>query len=304
MTQARYATIDVGSNSVLIHVAERQADGTFKAIADRAELSRLGDGLQATGVFSAEAMDRTAAALGAFVELAQANEVADTVAVGTMALRTAKNAPQFLERVEAEVGLRVEVIPGEEEARLSYMAARSAITGAKQVAIFDVGGGSTEFIFGSGDQIARKFSLNIGALRLTEEYCKSDPVTPDEQRQLMAYLEEAFAELTPGDFDGLVGMGGAITNMAAVKHEMVKYDPDVIQGCQLTVGEMERQLELYRGRTVAQRRELAGLQPKRADTILAGAAIVTTVMRKLGVDTVTVSDRGVRHGLMVDRFGS
>jgi len=300
----RYATVDVGSNSVLIHVAERQPDGAWRVVADRAELTALGEGLRATGSFSEPAMERTAAALVEFVRLARSHGVDQIAAVGTMALRTAANTPEFLARVLAEAGLTVEVIPGEEEARLSFLALTSGLErGAGRVAAFDVGGGSTEFIFGDRERIELRYSLDVGALRLTEEHLRSDPVTPDELDALERALAGELSGIRTLPFDTLVGMGGAITNMTAVMHGLERYDPDRVQGSVLTRGEMARQVELYRSLTVAERRGIVGLQPKRAPTILAGAAIVSAVMRHLDMDEVTVSDRGIRHGLMADRFG-
>ncbi len=175
-------------------------------------------------------------------------------------------------------------MPGEEEARLSYLAVLSGLgTGEGRVVVFDTGGGSTEFIFGDGEEILDRFSLDVGSRQPTEEFCKSDPVTEAELAAMVADLEMRFARLKPG-VDSLVGMGGTVTSMGAVHHKMKVYDPDVIQGSVLTLAEVERQVEMYRSQTIEERRETVGLMPKRADVILAGAAIVMTVMRKLGAD--------------------
>ncbi|MBN2801247.1 MAG: Ppx/GppA family phosphatase [Deltaproteobacteria bacterium] len=298
-----FATLDVGSNSVLLYVVRVEGDKT-EVLVDRADLSRLGDGLRATGALGEVPMTRTVEALSGMVAEARGLGAEQIAAVGTMALRTATNADQFLARVEAATGVAIEVIPGEEEARLSYMAVRSGLPlTAQKVIVFDVGGGSTEFIYGDGDQIARRFSLDVGALRLTEEHLRSDPVSEEELIALRVALVEELAAVEPEVADALVGMGGAITNMVAVGHELTEYDADVVQGAALTVAEVERQLELYRAMPVADRAKLPGLQPKRADTILAGAAVVRTVMSRTGMNTVLVSVRGIRHGLMLDRFG-
>jgi exopolyphosphatase/guanosine-5'-triphosphate,3'-diphosphate pyrophosphatase len=196
----------------------------------------------------------------------------------------------------------VEVVPGEEEARLSYLAVLSGLgAGEGRVVVFDTGGGSTEFIFGHGEEILERFSLDVGSRQPTEEFCKSDPVTESELAAMVASLEAGFERLAPG-VDTLVGMGGTVTSLGAVHHQMTVYDPDVIQGSVLTLVEVERQVKMYRSQTVEQRRETVGLMPKRADVILAGAAIVMTVMRKLGASELTISDRGLRHGLFYDRF--
>jgi len=302
----RYATIDVGSNSVLIHIAEKDASGNWKVLDDRAELTRLGEGLQATGVLKPEAMERTVEALKKFVELAKSHNVEQIVAVGTMALRVAKNAPEFIEKVKEVCGLIIEVIDGKEEARLSYLAVKSGLGLAHgKLVIFDVGGGSTEFIFGKDDTIEKRFSINLGAIRITEQYLKSDPVKEEELQQALKEIETELSELkNQKEVHALVGMGGTVTNLAAVKHEMITYNPDLIQGTVLNRAEIERQMALFRSKTIEERKQIPGLQPKRADVILAGAAIVLSIMTILSVDSFTVSDRGIRHGLMVDRFGA
>jgi exopolyphosphatase/guanosine-5'-triphosphate,3'-diphosphate pyrophosphatase len=288
----RFATIDVGSNSVLLHLAERQADGSLVALDDRAELTRLADGLDRSGRFADEAMDRTVQTLAEFVQLARQRGAAQIVAVGTAALRTAANATVLLERVQRGLGLAIEVISGEEEARLSFVAVQASLPLERRVVVCDIGGGSTELIFGSASEIDSRTSLPLGALTLTERFLPSDPVPAEELRRLRAAAEGALAAVSVSSGAGaqLVGMGGAVTTLAAVELGLEPYDPERVHG-------------LYLGLTVAQRRALAGLHPRRADTILAGAAIARAVMAWLGLDRITVCDRGIRHGLLVDRFG-
>lgn len=302
----RYAVIDVGTNSVKFNISERRADGNWTTIADRAEITRLGEGLDKTGEISPEAMERTVSAIAAMAEEAQQQGVATLAAVGTMGMRTARNSQQFIDAVKQRCGVTIEVIPGEEEGRLAYIAVKSGLgLGEGSLAIFDTGGGSTQFTFGRGSTVEERFSLNVGAVRFTEEFGLGGVVPPE---RLRAALDAIAAEFTrignrPSP-ETLVGMGGAITNMAAVKHKMAKYDPNVIQGSQIERAEVERQIELLRSHSLEERRTIVGLQPKRADVILAGACIVKTVMEKLGKDRLSVSDRGLRHGLLIDRFSS
>ncbi|MBN2493118.1 MAG: Ppx/GppA family phosphatase [Deltaproteobacteria bacterium] len=302
----RYATLDVGSNSVLLHVAERRPDGSFTGLADRVELSRLGEGLKDTGRFSEPAMDRTLEAICRFKALADELGAEAVAAVGTMAMRNAANARDFAEQVRSRCGVDIEVIPGEEEARLGYLAVRSGLPAELlRLVVMDVGGGSTELIRGSGQAIEHRQSLNVGSLHMTEQHLVHDPVLPEELRALRQALQQAFADLEAVDADtGLVGIGGTITNMCAVELKMEVYDPERIQTSCLSREAVEAQLERYAASSVAERRAIAGLQPKRADTILAGAAIVAAVMDRLAFESLCVSDRGVRHGLLVDRFGA
>lgn len=301
---SRYAVIDVGTNSVKFNISEKNADGTWRTLVDRAEITRLGEGLAETGQIGSDAIERTVAAIAAMSSEAQRAGVAAIAAVGTMGMRSASNSQQFIDAVQQRAGVKIEVISGEEEGRLAYLAVKAGLgLGAGSLAIFDTGGGSTQFTFGHGSSVDERFSLNLGAVRLTEQYGLAGVVSPE---QLQRALKAISAELARIDGraapDALVGMGGAITNITAVMHKLAKYDPDIVQGSTIELGEVERQIELYRTRTTEQRRAIVGLQPKRADVILAGACVVKTVMEKLGQKKLSVSDRGLRHGLLIDRF--
>ena len=301
----RSAAIDVGTNSVKFHLGERTADGSWQALVDRAEITRLGEGLAETGVLGPDPMERTLDAIAGMVDEARRERVEDIVAVGTAGLRIARNSADFVEAVRDRCGIGLEVISGEEEARLSYLAATSSLdVGKESLAVFETGGGSSQFTFGEGRRVDERFSLDVGAVGLTERFGLADVVSEETLAgafaELAGELERLDGRPTPA---GLVAMGGAATNLAAVKHELARYDPDVVQGTVLDLDEIDRQIALYAGRTAGERREIVGLQPKRAEVILAGACIVRTVIAKLGRDSAIVSDRGLRHGLLLERFG-
>jgi exopolyphosphatase/guanosine-5'-triphosphate,3'-diphosphate pyrophosphatase len=301
-----YAAIDVGTNSVKFHIGERREGDTWRTVADRAEITRLGEGLEKSGEINREAMARTVSAIAAMVDEAQRNAVAGIAAVGTMGMRTARNSEQFIDAVRQRCGVRIEVIPAEEEGRLAYLAVKSGLHLAEgSLAAFDTGGGSTQFTFGRGPVVEERFSLNVGAVRYTEHYGLAEAVSPRQLNAALDAISADLAQLGSGHSpDVLVGMGGAVTNIAAVKHALANYDPDIVQGTVIERAEIERQIELYCSRSQEDRRKIVGLQPKRADVILAGACIVKTVMDKLSKDALSVSDRGLRHGLLIDRFGS
>jgi exopolyphosphatase / guanosine-5'-triphosphate,3'-diphosphate pyrophosphatase len=302
----RHAVIDVGTNSVKLHVGERDPGGSWRAIVDRAEVTRLGENLEHAGAISAEPLERTVAAIAAMVEEARRHGVRATAAAGTAGLRIAHNREDVIAAILARTGLTVEVISGEEEGRLAYLAVRAGL-GAPEgsLVVFDTGGGSSQFTFGRGPQVDEQFSVPVGAVRYTERFGLAGVVEPGVLDHVLAAISADLARLDgrPPP-DALVAMGGAVTNITAVKLGLATYDPDLVQGAVLDRAEIDRQIELYRSRDAEARRAIVGLQPKRAEVILAGACIVRTVMEKLGQQTLTVSDRGLRHGLLIDRFGT
>jgi exopolyphosphatase / guanosine-5'-triphosphate,3'-diphosphate pyrophosphatase len=301
----RYAVIDVGTNSVKFHVGERRADGSWATVVDRAEVTRLGEGLDESGSLGPEPMERTITAIAGMADEAKRDGVEAIAAVGTAGLRLAKNSADFVAAVRERCGVEIEVISGEEEGRLAYLAATSGLElGQGPLVVFDTGGGSSQFTFGHGKEVIERFSVNVGAARFTERFRLDNAVSEEAVAAVFEAIAGDLARLDGRPVpDALVGMGGAVTNLAAVKHRLPKYDPEVVQGTVLDLDEIDRQIELYRTSNADERSRIVGLQPQRAEVILAGACIVRTVIATLGVDSATVSDRGLRHGLVLERFG-
>jgi exopolyphosphatase/guanosine-5'-triphosphate,3'-diphosphate pyrophosphatase len=302
---ARYGVIDVGTNSVKFHVGERGAHGEWRTTVDRSEITRLGEGLDESGELQPGPIARTADAIDGMVDEARRDGAADIVAVGTAGMRIARNSGALIERVRARTGVTIEVISGEEEARLAFRAATAALpVSSGSLVVFDTGGGSSQFTFGHDGSIDEQFSINLGAVRLTERFGLADAVSTETLQAAKDAIATDLSRLDGrGPADAVVGLGGAATNLAAVKHGLATYDADVVQGTVLDRAELDRQIELYRTRTADERREIAGLQPKRAEVILAGACVIRSVLEKLGADALTVSDRGLRHGVLAERFG-
>jgi len=302
----RYGVIDVGTNSVKFHIAERGPDGGWRAIVDRAELTQLGQGLGDQGVIAAEPLERTVAAIADMVEEARRHQVRAIAAVGTAGLRIARNREEVIAAIAARTGVTVEVISGEEESRLAYLAVRAGLGATEgSLVVFDTGGGSSQFTFGRGPQVEERFSVNVGAVSYTERFGLAGAVAPEVLGDAFAVIAADLARLDGRPRpDALVGMGGAVTNMTAVQLGLASYDPDRVQGAVLDRAELDRQIERYRSCDAQARRGILGLQPKRAEVILAGAGIVGIIMDKLGHQTLTVSDRGLRHGVLIHRFST
>jgi exopolyphosphatase/guanosine-5'-triphosphate,3'-diphosphate pyrophosphatase len=301
----RYAAIDVGTNSVKLYVGELRADGAWSTVVERSEITRLGEGLEEGGPLREEPMERTLTAIEKLADEARRNGAEAIVAAGTAGLRMASNSDEFVKTVHERAGIELEVISGEDESRLAYHAVEDSLgrLGLGSVVMFDTGGGSSQFTFGQGEEILERFSVNVGAVRYTERFGLDKAV---DEAALAAALDAIASDLARLDGraapDVLVGIGGALTNLAAVKLALEPYDPERIRNAELERDEVERQIELYRSRSADERREIVGLQPKRAEVILAGACIVRTVLEKLGADSLRVADRGLRHGLLAERF--
>jgi exopolyphosphatase/guanosine-5'-triphosphate,3'-diphosphate pyrophosphatase len=298
--------IDAGTNSIKFHIGERGPGGIWRTVVDRAEVTRMGEGFGQERVITPAALERAIVAIQGMVDEARQHGVVAIAAVGTAGLRIASNGPDIVAAIAARTGVQIDVISGEDEGRLAYLGARSglgAFTGS--LVVFDTGGGSSQFTFGQGSRVDERFSVEVGAVKYTERFKLDQVVSTGVLREALqaiaADLSRIDARPVP---DQLVAMGGVVTNMTAVRHRLAKYDPAIVQGTLLDRAEIDRQIELYRSQDAAARRAIVGLQPKREEVILAGACIVRTVMEKLGKNCFTVSDRGLRHGVLAERFGT
>jgi exopolyphosphatase/guanosine-5'-triphosphate,3'-diphosphate pyrophosphatase len=300
----RVAVIDVGTNSVKFHLGERNDDSRWRTVIDRADLTRLGEGLEQHGAIGPEALARTSDAIAAMVEEAREEGAMAIVAVGTAGMRIADNSDMVVDAVRDRTGITIEILLGEEEGRLAYVAVQAGLgLGDRAIVVFDTGGGSSQFTFGEGSRVDERFSVDVGAVRYTEQFRLDVAVSEGVLAAALAAISSDLESLDNRPRPkALVGMGGAITNITAVSHSMATYDPDVVQGSILTRPEVDRQIELYRSMDAEERRSIVGLQPKRADVILAGACIVRTVMDRLSSESLVVSDHGLRHGILLDRF--
>jgi exopolyphosphatase/guanosine-5'-triphosphate,3'-diphosphate pyrophosphatase len=320
---ARVAAIDVGTNTVLLLVAERREDGVAPLV-ERAEITRLGRGVDASGRLDAAAIAETVRVLAAYAAEARALGVRDIACVATSAARDAANGAEFFEAARAAAGLVPEIISGDEEARLVWRSAWrdfGGLTGlaglagplasppAAPLAVLDVGGGSTELSWGDGPAPRGRRSLQVGAVRLTERHVREDPISPATLATLREAARAALAPLASLDGLGglpgarLVGVAGTVTTLAAVLQALPAYDAERVHGSALDLDQLEVLLARLAAMPVAERAALPGMEPKRADVIVAGAVVVAEAARLLGFDRLTVSDRGVRWGLVYDRLG-
>lgn len=302
---SRYATIDIGTNSVLLLVAERDAEGRWQSVEERAEITRLGKGVDQSKTLSPDSIEATLEVVSRYANEARTLGAKGIAVSATSAARDATNGKVFLDGVQERAGLTVEILSGDEEARLSFASAYSDFGGKGPLVVIDIGGGSTEFIFGdAAGAISFRRSFDVGAVRMTERFFKSDPPTPAELSAMAAFLRETFAPLpkAPAGFR-FVGVAGTVTTICAIAKRIQPYDAALVHGAELPRAEVEATVLRLAHLPLPLRRTIPGLQPKRADVIVAGGLILRTAIDCLDAPGVTVSDRGLRWGLLTDRFG-
>ena len=299
----RLGAIDIGTNSIRLIVAEVDPDGRYRALDEEREMTRLGHGLFARGRLLSEPMERSIAALAKMKAIAEGFEVRELRAVATSAVREAANGRAFCQDVRRRCGLRVEVISGEEEAQLTL---RSALhhfdLAGRSVAVVDIGGGSMEVTLTAGAVVDEVLTLPLGAVRLTERYGGDDQLSPKRWRRLRRAIDRVLdRQLRKPPFhpEIMIGSGGTFTNLAA----MAQFDREgttrSVQGYAMSRAEVVHLLHRLRATPLAERRETTGLNPKRADIIVAGAAAVSRLAKRLGTQQILVNSGGLRDGLLL-----
>ena len=298
---SRVGAIDIGTNTVLLLVAEGSRRAPV-AVLERATITRLGQGVDKTGRLSAEGIARTVACLATYAELLREHGADRVVAVCTSAARDAENGTEFLAAAHRALGAEPRIVDGMEEASLVFDGALTGLSLDGTVTVFDIGGGSTEVIRGtcSADSavLERSISMNIGSVRLTERHVHDDPPNVGELRSISRDIEEHLVQ-APLDSPGtLVGVAGTMTTLAAIDKELDTYDPAIVHGSALQKSAIETILERLSKMPLNRRRTVPGLEPARADVIVAGALIALRVLERARARKVIISDRGVRWGLL------
>jgi exopolyphosphatase/guanosine-5'-triphosphate,3'-diphosphate pyrophosphatase len=311
------AGIDIGTNAIRLLIADISAT-SHRSLCTARTMTRLGKDLDRTGVLSPEARERALAVLHEFSLLIDRYSVQHVVAVGTSALRKAANASAFVREVRERTGFDVSVVSGQEEARLTLLGVRRALSGGEggtgdplaSALIIDSGGGSTEFIVTREGKVSSDTSLDLGAVYLTERFLKRAPPLPEDLKALRRSVRQDLAmweaeRLHPLGMNAaspavLVGTAGTITTLAAMAQELPQYDPDRINGYHLTSRSLNGIIEHLSRTSLAERRNMPGLEEGREDIILAGAVIAQEIMEYCAKAEVLVSDWGLREGIVLD----
>ena len=303
----RIAVVDIGTNSTRLLLADVAADGSITELARRSEVTRLGVGVDSSGVLSEEAMERVFKTLDDYSAMIEQLGGADPRrAVLTSATRDAANGGEFTQQVAERYQLDARAIPGEQEAQLSFLGATSGRDpdDGSQIVVVDIGGGSTELIIGHGRTVGFHVSTQLGVVRQSERHIVHDPPTTAEIDELNAEIDEVLAAGVPQaereHVTTIIAVAGTATSMAAIDLELEPYDPEAVHGYRVSLERCREIAARMASMPEAERREVAGLHPDRAPTILAGTQILVRVIEAFGLDEVEVSEHDILYGVALD----
>jgi len=293
------AVVDLGSNAVRLQIASAQPDGTLEVRAEDRAAVRLGSQVFRTGRLATESISACAQALIRFAKLAQTAGASHVRAVATSAVREASNRDELLRAARTQAGIDIEVISGAEEARLVCLGVFQGAPAADRSLLIDIGGGSTEIIAAHGEEPDHAFSLQLGSVRLTEFFVEHDPIARREAKLIEEAIEDAVLQIDPmliGKHKRIIGAAGTTGAVAALAQSM-----SGTPGGSRPVSHVEVRAVLDKLRSAdLKKRKKLGVDPSRSDVIYAGTAILEGVMRKLRVEEMQVTTRGLRDGLMAD----
>jgi exopolyphosphatase/guanosine-5'-triphosphate,3'-diphosphate pyrophosphatase len=301
----RTAVVDIGTNSTRLLVADASDGRVTDELERRSVVTRLGMGVDSSGALNEEAMQRVYSTLKEYREVIERCRAERSLAVLTSAVRDASNGEEFAETVKNRFGLEPHILSGDEEARLTFLGATSERDpdDPTPTLVVDIGGGSTEIVIGSGQEMTFHVSNQAGVVRQTERHIKSDPPEREELDALGAEVREIFAQGVPQEqrraVRHAIAVAGTATSLGAIAQELEPYDPEKVHGYVLSFDECQRILERLAALPLEQRRKVAGLHPDRAPTIVAGVIILLETLRLFDLDQVEVSEHDILRGAVL-----
>ena len=299
----KIGTIDIGTNSMRLLIADyknNKIENRTKYI----NTTRIGQGVDKDGYITKEAMERNLKALKEFYDKCKEEKCHKVYCMGTSALRDSKNGQEFVNKAKQLTGIDVKIICGEEESNLGFMGVLEGTNGDKKddILVIDIGGGSTEFIVGNEEGIKFCKSENVGALRMTEKFITTDPVSDEDFNAMTKFIKETLSstidKLNTMNISKLVGIGGTITSLSAMNQQLEVYSMEKIHNSVVTKKDLEKILQNLKIMTLNDKKTLKGLQPKRADIITAGVEILNIVMEKLEFEEIMISEYDNLEGLI------
>ena len=299
----KFGSIDIGSNTVRLLIMEMDETGDLKEIASERVICRLGEGINSEKRLLPHRMKMTLDVLQRFRDQCQQHGNIPIQAVATSAVREASNCEEFVRLANEKAGLKVHVIPWEEEARLTAEGVFWKLPSSGKNLIFDIGGGSTEFIFSEDKHVLASAGTSLGVVRLTEQFISQHPVDTKEYENLQSHIREqldrVFFRLGEPKAERLIGTAGTVTTLAAMDRKIFPYDPETIHGLVLPLENIRRLFEDLCSKSLAQRLEIPSLEPGREDLIITGTALILEIMRTFGSSHLTVSEYSLREGVLL-----
>ncbi|MFR2315552.1 Ppx/GppA family phosphatase [Terrisporobacter sp.] len=299
----KIGTIDIGTNSMRLLIADyknNKIENRKKYI----NITRIGQGVDDKGYITEEALERNLNALKEFADKCIEEKCEKVYCMGTSALRDSKNGQDFVDRAKELTNIDVKIICGEEESNLGFMGVLEGAGGDKSnyILVLDIGGGSTEFIVGNEDGIKFCKSENVGALRMTEKFITTDPISDEEFSKMSVFIEKTISstldKIKGMHVSKLVGIGGAITSLSAMNQQLEVYSMEKVHNSVVTKKDLEKILQNLKKMTLSDKKTIKGLQPKRADIITAGVKILHIVMEKLEIEKIMISEYDNLEGLI------
>ena len=299
----KLGTIDIGTNSMRLLIADYK-DNKIENRKKYINTTRIGQGVDQQGYITKDALERNLKALKEFSDKCKEEKCEKVYCMGTSALRDSKNGQDFVNKAKKLTDIDVKIICGEEESNLGFMGVLQGTEGDKKEAILviDIGGGSTEFIVGNEEGIKFCKSENVGALRVTEKFITTDPISDEEFNDMATFIEDTILstieKLKTMNISKLVGIGGAITSLSAMNQQLEVYSMEKVHNSVVTKKDLEKILQNLKIMTLNDKKTLKGLQPKRADIITSGVKILHIVMEKLEFEKIMISEYDNLEGLM------
>jgi exopolyphosphatase/guanosine-5'-triphosphate,3'-diphosphate pyrophosphatase len=302
----KFASIDIGSNTVRLLVMEADDAGSFKEVDSERVICRLGEGINSEKRLLPHRMDLTLEVLQRFRNQCRKYGDIPIRVVATSAVREASNREDFIHLARDRAGLDVEVISWEEEARLTVEGVFWKLPSSGKTLIFDIGGGSTEFIFSQDKQVLASAGTSLGVVRLTEQFISQHPVDAREYQNLKNHIREqldrVLFRLGEPSPEKLIGTAGTVTTLAAMDRNIFPYDPEKIHGLVLPLDNIQRLFEDLKSKTLDQRLEIPSLERGREDLIIAGTALVLEIVKAFHCSHLTVSEYSLREGILLQSF--
>jgi exopolyphosphatase/guanosine-5'-triphosphate,3'-diphosphate pyrophosphatase len=297
----KVAALDLGSNTFLLLVAEVMKNRVTKIYRDESQVTKLGQGVHANRSFHPEALARAESCFRDYSEIIKQEKPERILAMATSAARDVTNGDELF-RLGKKYDIPIEIIPGHLEAQITYQGATFDLPDTSGVAVIDVGGGSTEVIARSAQGQPEGVSVDVGSVRLTEMFVTKHPISVAEVDKIIKYTEQKFSEakalLPKAKIKQVLGVAGTPTTLAAVLQKTA-YSDDKVHGYTITTEQLQEQIHYQASLPLSEREALVGMDPKRADVIVAGMCILLCGLRSLGMSQLTVSTRGVRYGVAI-----